>query len=101
MVLHSTAHRVFPAKRTGGNGIAGTAIVPTGYRIRPSSAGCNDIELYETRVSRDLDDHMVVGPGYFETVSEFVDRTCACGTPDQKAYSGGAEIQHEPKQDSS
>jgi hypothetical protein len=54
MVRNLTAHRVFPAKETGGNGIAGTSVVP-GYSLNntlkaPEAAMTFllPIELYKT-----------------------------------------------------
>lgn len=47
---------------------------------------------FELLKCTDLDDPMVVGPGYFETIGQLIDGTCAGGTPDHEAYGGGAEI---------
>jgi len=54
MVRNLTAHRVFPAKETGGNGIAGTSVVP-GYSLNNTPRAAKaampfllHIELYKT-----------------------------------------------------
>jgi hypothetical protein len=48
MVRIHTAHRVFPAKVTGGNGIAGTSVVPLLFKeYAHRRDGCNDISVAE------------------------------------------------------
>jgi hypothetical protein len=96
MVRILTAHRVFPAKVTGGNGIAGTSVVPVllkeyAHRL----GGCNDIRLCIKRW--DLDDGVVVGPGLFKTMGEQFDGRRPLAVPYEKAGCRGAESADHPK----
>jgi hypothetical protein len=40
----------------------------------------------------ELDDRAVAEPGHIKTAGQFVNGTCAGGTPDHEAYCGGAEV---------
>jgi len=90
-----TAHRVFPAQWTGGNGIAGTA-------------GVLAAQLQNTprlwRLQRDsmeglicLHDRMVIGPGLFKAVGQKFNGLCTFWSPDQKTDCRGAESADQPK----
>jgi hypothetical protein len=93
MVRTLTTHRVFPARETGGNGIAGTAAyLVTLKRIRLRVRGCNEFRLCIKR--RELDgfyDGVVVGPGFFKAMCEEFNRKGAAGVPDHKAERCSAE----------
>jgi hypothetical protein len=84
MVRTLTAHRVFPAKVTGGNGIAGTSVVPVSLkRIRPWLRGLQRHSFVHQIVglALGLDDGMMVGPGLFETVRHQFDGGRALAVP--------------------
>jgi hypothetical protein len=76
MVRILTAHRVFPAKVTGGNGIAGTSVVPSyclNNTLKAAGAAMAfllNIKLYKTVALTFLYDGVMIGPGGFETVRE-------------------------------
>ena len=99
MVRILTTHRVFPAKMPGGNGIAGTSVVPS-FRFKEYahvSGGCNDFCLCIKRWDLGgFDDGVVVGPGLFEAVGEEFDRLGTTGTPDQKSGDCGTEAADDP-----
>jgi len=73
MVRILTAHRVFPAQLTGGNGIAGTSVVP-GYFLnntpRAVAAAMTFLVYRKCKDLGDFDDGVMVGPGFFEAVRE-------------------------------
>jgi len=40
----------------------------------------------------ELDDRAMAEPGHIKAAGQFVNGTCAGGTPDHEAYCGGAEV---------
>jgi hypothetical protein len=93
-----TAHRVFPAKVTGGNGIAGTSVVPVLLKeYAHDCGGCNHFRLCIKRWDLGgFDDGAVVGPGRFEAVRQQFDGWRALAAPYQKASCRCAESTHHP-----
>jgi hypothetical protein len=104
MVRILTAHRVFPAKVTGGNGIAGTSVVPS-YLLNntPTAAAAAmtfllHVELYKKIGLRPfLDNGVVVGPSLLESVGQQFDRLGAVAGEDQKSSRCCAESTYHPK----
>jgi hypothetical protein len=101
MVRILTAHRVFPAKVIGGNGIAGTSVVPD-YSYKQYAhrlGGCNDIRLCIKRWDLiALNDGVVIRPGLFEAMGEQLDRGCTLTRPRQKSERSSAESTNRPKE---
>jgi hypothetical protein len=93
MVRTLTTHRVFPARETGGNGIAGTAAyLVTLKRIRLRVRGCNEFRLCIKREGLDgFYDGVVVGPGFFEAIRKELNGEGAARVPDHKAERCSAE----------
>jgi hypothetical protein len=93
MVRTLTTHRVFPARETGGNGIAGTAAyLVTLKRIRLRVRGCNEFRLCIKREELDgFYDGVVVGPGFFKAMCEEFNGEASAGVPDHKAERRSAE----------
>jgi hypothetical protein len=100
MVRILTTHRVFPAKVTGGNGIAGTSVVPELLlkEYAHGCEGCNDFRFCIKRLDlAGLNDGMVVCPGLLEAMRQQFDGLGAVRIPDQEASCCCAKSAYHPK----
>ena len=100
MVRILTAHRVFPAKVTGGNGIAGTSVVPSYYLNNTPRVVAAAMTFLGYRKFRDLGGFhhgVVVGPRLFEAMRQQFDRGCAFGIPQEEAGCCRTESTNHPK----
>ena len=68
MVRILTTHRVFPAKVTGGNGIAGT--LRTTLLVKEYALACGAAMVYIKGFLVSFDGRRVVGPGIFQVMSQ-------------------------------
>jgi len=82
--LELTAHRVFPAMRTGGERDCEERIR---YRIRRVGPCRNEIEPTQIRIEITLLDYgVMIGPSDFEPVCKILNGTCAMRRPDQQSH---------------
>jgi hypothetical protein len=100
MVRIHTTHRVFPAMVPGGNGIAGTSVVPDYFYENTPKATAAAMTFRLCIKPRDLarlDHGAMIGPGFFEPVREQFHRLSTTSVQNQKACRRSAKSTYHPE----